>query len=263
MDMSGLKSTIVQHHQSQMKKIVFTTLLLFQIVLLFAQAQIQTKVYKWSSGKTAMFDGDGAIFSKQVLKGHAIAGGKKLKFNTGANGDELFFIIKYGPVHVVLNGVAHDLDKGSVVLLLPGDDLVFQNKRKDDIEIYEMQLSAETPDFARGKAGGPSFVMDWFDMTFKPHDRGGSRQLFDRKIVMSNRFDIHITTLNPGLSSHPPHTHKTEEIILMIDGEGEMVLGESKQRIVTGDAAWVESNIPHNITNTGKRPAVYYAIQWN
>lgn len=262
-NISELQSNIVLHHQRKMKKIIVITVFLFQTVLLFAQSQIQTKVYKWSSGKTAMFEGAGAIFSKQVLNGHAIAGGKKIKFNTGANGDELFFIIKYGPVHVVLNGVAHDLEKGSVVFLLPGDDLVFQNKRKDDVEIYEMQLSAEIPDHVRGKAAGPSFVMDWFDMTFKPHERGGVRQLFDRKIVMSNRFDIHITTLNPGLSSHLPHTHKTEEIILMIDGEGEMVLGESKQRIVTGDAAWVESSIPHNITNTGKRPAVYFAIQWN
>jgi len=204
-----------------------------------------------------------AIFSKQVLKGHAINGGKKLKFNTGAGGDELFFIIKYGPVHVELNGVSHDLDKGSVVFLLPGDDVVFQNKRKDDVEIYEMQMASTNPDLTRGKSAGPSFVMDWFDMNFKPHDRGGVRQLFDRKIVMSPRFDIHITTLNPGLSSHPPHTHKTEEIILMIDGEGEMVLGTSKQKIITGDAAWVESNIPHNITNIAKRPAVYFAIQWN
>jgi (S)-ureidoglycine aminohydrolase len=80
---------------------------------------------------------------------------------------------------------------------------------------------------------------------------------------MTNRFDIHITSLNPGISSHPPHTHANEEIILMIDGEGEMILGEKKQHITTGDAAWVESMIPHNITNVAKRPAVYFAIQWN
>lgn len=246
-----------------MKKIIVTTILLFQCIIMLAQEQIQTNVYKWNTGKAPMFAGAGIIFSKQVLKGHSIAGGKKLKFNTGANGDELFFIIKYGPVHVELNGVQHDLDKGSVVFLLPGDEVVFQNKRKDDVEIYEMQMASTSPDPARGKAAGPSFVMDWYDMNFKPHDRGAVRQLFDRKIVMSNRFDIHITTLNPGLSSHPPHTHKTEEIILMIDGEGEMVLGTSKQKIITGDAAWVESNIPHNITNTAKRPAVYFAIQWN
>ena len=178
--MNGLQSKIVQHQQSQMKKIIISTVLLFQTVLLFAQSQIQTKVYKWGSGKTAMFDGAGAIFSKQVLKGHSIVGGKKLKFNTGESGDELFFIIKYGPVHVVLNGVPHDLDKGSVVFLLPGDDVLFHNKRKDDVEIYEMKMASTQPDLARGKAAGPSFVMDWFDMNFKPHERCGVRQLFDR-----------------------------------------------------------------------------------
>ena len=40
-------------------------------------------------------------------------------------------------------------------------------------------------------------------------------------------------------------------------------ISDAKEKIITGDAAWVESNIPHNITNIGKRPAVYFAIQWN
>ena len=199
--MAALQSNFIHHYQSQMRKIIFTTVLLVQTVLLFAQAQIQTKVYKWGSGKTPMFDGAGAIFSKQVLKGHAIAGGKKLKFNTGANGDELFFIIKYGPVHIELNGVQHNLDKGSIVFLLPGDEVVFQNKRKDDVEIYEMQMASTSPDLVRGKAAGPSFVMDWFDMNFKPHDRGGVRQLFDRKIVMSPRGRVPKVELVTGVKS--------------------------------------------------------------
>jgi (S)-ureidoglycine aminohydrolase len=78
-----------------------------------------------------------------------------------------------------------------------------------------------------------------------------------------NRFDIHITTLNPGLKSHDPHTHVNEEIILMIDGVGEMQLGDKKSTITNGGAAWVESLIPHNITNIANRPATYFAIQWN
>ncbi len=236
---------------------------LFISLNLAAQAPIATHVYKWSSAGESMFDGSGAILSKQTLTGYSLRAGKKLRFNTGAQGAELFFIIKYGPVQVILNGNSHLLDKGSVVFLLPGDEVVFSNTRKDPVEIYAMPMVSATPDVKRGRDAGASFVMDWFDMVYKAHDRGGVRQLFDRKTVMNNRFDIHITSLNPGLSSHAPHTHKNEEIILMIDGEGEMVLGQAKEKIVTGDAAWVESNIPHNITNTGKRPAVYFAIQWN
>ena len=230
---------------------------------LAAQSPIATHVYKWSNDGKTMFDGSGAVLNKQSLTGHQLRAGKKLRFNTGAGGAEMFFIIKYGPVKVQLNGTETLLDKGSVVFLLPGDEVVFVNPRRDPVEIYAMNMSSASPDVARGNAAGASFVMDWFDMTYRAHDRGGVRQLFDRKTIMTNRFDIHITSLNPGLNSHAPHTHKNEEIILMIDGEGEMVLGNAKEKIITGDAAWVESNIPHNITNIGKRPAVYFAIQWN
>lgn len=256
-----------------MKKFFFSLLM---SVLTFSSVtlaqQLPTKVNVWESpdlvktktGVTrTLFMGSGAVLSRHVLMGHTIRSGKSMRFNSGMLGDELFFIIKYGPVHVKLNGSEKVLDKGSVVFLLPGDEVVFTNKRKDDVELYEMRMRSTIPDAERGRAAGPSFLMDWFDMNYRAHDKGGVRQLFDRKTVMNNRFDIHITSLNPGLSSHAPHTHKNEEIILMVDGEGVMVLGEEKQKIVTGDAAWVESMIPHNITNTGKRPAVYFAIQWN
>ena len=244
-------------------KSIFAAVCLFISINLAAQSPIATHVYPWSSDGKLIFDGSGSVLNKQSLSGHQLRSGKKLRFNTSRAGAEMFFIIKYGPVSVVLNGAESLLDKGSVVFLLPGDEVIFRNPRKDPVEIYAMSMSSSVPDYTRGKSAGPSFVMNWFDMTYKPHDKGGVRQLFDRKTVMMNRFDIHITSLNPGLNSHAPHTHKNEEIILMIDGEGEMVLGNAKEKIVTGEAAWVESNIPHNITNTGKRPAVYFAIQWN
>jgi len=245
-----------------MRYAILFSICMYFIQFVFAQNQIQTSVYGWEPNET-MFKGAGAVLSHQELKGHVLRGGKKLKFNSGVNGPELFFIVKEGPVRVSLKGSSYDLDKGSVVFVLPGDEVQFQNTRKDDIEFYEMQMDASSRNSARGVEAGGSFVINWYDMVFKPHDRGGVRQLFDRKTITMNRFDIHITSLNPGLKSHEPHTHKNEEIILMIDGDGEMVLGSERQRITTGEAAWVESNIPHNITNVGKRPAVYFAIQWN
>ena len=41
-----------------------------------------------------------------------------------------------------------------------------------------------------------------YDMVYKPNDKGGVRQLFDRPTTMLSRFDIHITSLDPGISSH-------------------------------------------------------------
>ena len=108
---------------------------------------------------------------------------------------ELFFIIKEGPVQVEINGDKSILDKGSVIFLLPGDRASFFNDHKDPVEIYEMQMQSASPDVQRGKSAGPSFVIDWNDMFYKAHERGGVRQLFDRKTVHTNRFDIHITSL--------------------------------------------------------------------
>lgn len=210
-----------------------------------------------------LFDGSGKILSQHTLKTYSINGKKKLGFHELENGDELFFIIKSGPVNVTLNNHIQALDKGSVVFVLPGDNVEFTNTHLDPVEIYAMTVRSSTPDQVRGRNAGNSFMMNWFDMVYKPHDKGGVRQLFDRKTIMLNRFDIHITSLNPATSSHPAHTHMNEEIILMLDGEGEMILGDKKQKITTGDAAWVESMIPHNFTNTASRPAVYFAIQWN
>ena len=239
---------------------LFVFITCFQVS--FSQSLVETAVYDWNPSGTIL-NGSGAVLSSQQLSGHTIRGGKRRVFQSASNGPELFFIIKYGPVDVMLNGATRRLDKGSVVFVLPGDEVAFRNPRKDDVEIYEMRMTASDRDESRGKNAGPSFMMDWFDLTFRAHERGGVRQLFDRKTVTMQRFDIHITQLNPGLSSHPPHTHQNEEIILMIDGEGEMILGSKPHRIVTGQTAWVASMLPHNITNIGKRPALYFAIQWN
>lgn len=245
-----------------MRYISLIILSMFCYRLAYAQSDILSSVYAWQSNATIL-QGSGAVFSDQQLNGHTIRSGKRLVFNTGSGGPELFFIIKQGPVEVTLSGEKRMLDKGSVVFVLPGDEVVLRNPRRDEVEIYEMRMHATNRDDARGRTAGPSFMMDWYDMSFKAHDKGGVRQLFDRKTVTMQRFDIHITQLNPGLSSHPPHTHKNEEIILMIDGEGEMTLGDTKHGILTGGTAWVASMLPHNITNTGKRPALYFAIQWN
>lgn len=180
------------------------------------------------------------------------------------DGSERFFIIKKGLVSVTLGATAYVIGKGSVVVLLPGDELGLVNRGESPAEFYEMAYASKAGvDLERGKMAGASFVMNWSDMVFKAHDKGGIRQLFDRKTAMFSRFDIHITTLNPGLSSHAPHTHKNEEIILMVDGDGEMLVNGRPVRCDTGDAVYVDSMVPHNLTNIGKVPSTYFAIQWN
>jgi (S)-ureidoglycine aminohydrolase len=217
--------------------------------------------YPWKKDGT-IFKGSGAVLKYHELKGQAMMPGD-MKFYQ-ADRMERFFIVKKGPVEVVLDKKKYTVDKGSVIFVLPGDKIAFSTDGRNNVEFYEMIYSSiQKPDSLRGRQAGASFVMNWNDMEFKPHDKGGVRQLFDRKTAMLNRFDIHVTTLNPGLKSHEPHTHQNEEIILMLDGDAQMTVNTGTVRCVTGDAVYVASMVSHNLINTGKNPATYFAIQWN
>ncbi len=226
------------------------------------QSALQTDVYPWNpSGK--MFQGSGSVLGRHSLSGHVIPPGGNYRLRSTDTGPERLIIVWEGVVEAMVGGTLRRLDRASVVFLLPGDTLTLRNPGAAPALLHLMELRSDRPDPLRGKAAGPSFAIASEEMRYRAHDRGGVRQLFDRPTVHLSRFDIHITTLNPRLSSHAPHTHRNEEIILMLDGEGEMVHGDQRRRIVAGQAAWVGSMVPHNITNTGDRPAVYYAIQWN
>jgi (S)-ureidoglycine aminohydrolase len=244
-----------------MKKIIAWACLLFSLNSV-AQPPIETHVYPWDpSGE--MFRGGGAALREQKLSGHVIAPGGNYRLPSPENGPERLVIVWEGVVEADLAGKVRRLDRASVLFLLPGDALILRNPGTIPASVHVMEMRSERSDPVRGRSAGPSFAIASEEMPYRSHDRGGVRQLFDRPTVHLSRFDIHITTLNPRLSSHAPHTHRNEEIILMLEGEGEMVHGSERRRIVAGGAAWVGSMVPHNITNTGDRPAVYYAIQWN
>jgi (S)-ureidoglycine aminohydrolase len=79
---------------------------------------------------------------------------------------------------------------------------------------------------------------------------------------MMKRLEIHVTTLNAGLKSHEPHTHRAEEIVLMIEGNTEMQIGESFCKGKEGSIFFLGSNISHAIRNEGTKPCTYFAIQF-
>lgn len=243
--------------------------------LSFAQVTpLVSKVYTWNGSKIGppgpnsieknIFSGSGGKLSTHSLKAVILPEGKNLRYAADTSAPERFFVVKKGPVTVSLLQQQYILGRGSVIVLLPGDALGIANKGDSDAEFYEMDFrSIATPDAERGRKAGPSFVMNWNDMVFKPTDKGGVRQLFDRQTTMLNRFDIHVTQLNPGLKSHDPHTHANEEIILMLDGNAEMQIGTDHQKANPGDVVLLNTMVLHNLTNVGTTPCLYFAIQWN
>ena len=52
----------------------------------------------------------------------------------------------------------------------------------------------------------------------------------------------------------PCHDHTQEEVYFIIEGSGEVCLGEERRAVTTGQAVYIPPGIFHQLTNTGDRP---------
>ncbi len=68
-----------------------------------------------------------------------------------------------------------------------------------------------------------------------------------------------ITTFAPG-SSNTTHYHNAEESVIVIEGEGVMVIGGEEHHVKPNDAAFITPGTHHRIMNTGDGP---FRIAWS
>ncbi len=257
-------------NQINSSAIIFIALLLFSIASFSQSKSLDSKVYTWDSATITnkkfatrtLFEGANLLLTKHSIYNNQLNRGISISYKKIANVERLI-MVQSGVLTVNLKGVTKDLVKGSVVFLLAEDEMEIANNSTAGAAFYVMQYQSKTASSNPNKKLSSSFILDWKDIVFKAHDKGGVRQYFDIQSPLLNRFDIHVTTLNPGFKSHDPHTHKNEEIILMLDGNGEMQIGDSHQKSNAGDAVFLNSMVLHNITNVGTVPCLYFAIQWN
>lgn len=213
--------------------------------------------------KSVIFKGEGDVLKIQEMNLLRIRGHKKINCLVPRD-CEHFYILKKGALLIKMAGKERDFSEGSMLTVLPAERIILKNTSQDEVEIYEMTYLSKAPmNKERGTSAGGSFLVPWESGVFKATAKGGGRQFFDRPTAMLNRFDIHVTTLNVGQQSHDPHTHINEEIILMIEGQAEERIGDSRERAKAGDVIRLGSKVLHNITNVGDKPCTYYAIQWN
>src|ERR1700735_1648637 len=104
--------------------------------------------------------------------------------------------------------------------------------------------------------------VDWDSLVPSPTPKGELRHVFDNPTVAMDKLEVHITTLNPGMESHPVHRHPWEEILLVKDGDFEVSVNGRKQHAGPGAMVFLASNDPHNARNVGDKPATYYVINF-
>src|SRR5688572_5890373 len=76
-----------------------------------------------------------------------------------------------------------------------------------------------------------SSVFDWEKTVVKPTPVGSRRDIADQPTATLERFECHITTLNPGKASHVPHQHAQEEFIILKEGTLDVGINGTVQRV--------------------------------
>ena len=107
-----------------------------------------------------------------------------------------------------------------------------------------------------------STVFDWTTLEAKTTQTGARRDVMRAPTPTLDELEMHITTLNVGQVSHPPHQHPEEELLIVKEGTVETLQNGKASRLGPGSIIFHSSNDLHNIRNIGTTPATYHVIQW-
>jgi mannose-6-phosphate isomerase-like protein (cupin superfamily)/quercetin dioxygenase-like cupin family protein len=98
---------------------------------------------------------------------------------------------------------------------------------------------------------------------FKPHP------LFRGPTPNLRLMSCHVSVLDPGKEPHPPHQHVEEEILIVLDGDADLVFADATAPGVTtphrasaGMFAYYPAGFLHTIRNPSSAPVTYLMFKW-
>ena len=72
--------------------------------------------------------------------------------------------------------------------------------------------------------------------------------------IRAEHFCMGVAVLDPMGGQVPWHNHAQEEIYFILEGEGEICVGEDRRLIAAGQAVFIPPDEFHQLTNTGEHP---------
>jgi len=107
-----------------------------------------------------------------------------------------------------------------------------------------------------------SVAVEWNDIPVKQEEVRAVRQFFRAPTATLNELELHVTTLPAGATSHAPHKHPNEELVIVKEGAVEVLVDGQLKRVGSGSVVFNASNQMHSLRNVGNGPATYHVINW-
>lgn len=253
-------------------KIFLAAFILLSKNLIAQTDSLLPAVYSWNKLEVKQED---SRLRRQILQGHTTSLSKlEIHSSTIEAGraphpphthtdEEELAIIKEGYLKITINNNSKIMGPGSVAMMMPGDEHGFYNVGTSPATYYIFKFKAKKPviaDSIKGKVS--SFWLDWEERDTTETGKGYRRNFFNQATSQLAQMEMHTTALNAGLDSHAPHQHIQEEIVLILRGKVEMILGNQTIPAGPGDIIFIPSNVSHALKNTGNEQCEYFAFQW-
>jgi (S)-ureidoglycine aminohydrolase len=255
-----------------MKTTIFILLSIAMFIVNKPNTQVPSAVYSWNNFKVKKQE---TRESRQIFEGHTthleyfeshattlFPGEMPHGSHTHSDDDELI-LVREGTIKITTEKTSKVLGPGGIALILPGEEHGLENIGDEKATYYIMKFRSKKPmDILRSNEAGGSIFVDRSELEFIGKENKGRWNYFDRPTASCSDFEMHATQLQARVMSHPPHTHETEEILLMLQGDAIMHIDGVDYQTSAGDVIFLDSMVPHGITNAGDTPCEYFAFQW-
>lgn len=107
-----------------------------------------------------------------------------------------------------------------------------------------------------------SIAIDWHSVPVEQEEVRAVRQFIQAPTATLGELELHVTTLQAGTTSHAPHKHANEELIIIKEGTVEVLVDGQTKRVGPGSVVFNASNQMHSLRNVGSGPSTYHVINW-
>ena len=107
-----------------------------------------------------------------------------------------------------------------------------------------------------------SATFDWDSFKVTPNEFGSQRQILRAPTATLDELEMHVTTLLPGKTSHEPHRHANEELVIIREGTVETFANNTWKTVGSGSVIFNASNELHGVRNVSQAPVTYHVVNW-
>src|SRR5215510_14629513 len=135
-------------------------------------------------------------------------------------------------------------------------------RRDVGVAVFSVTAACGVAALAQQRNPLPSSAFDWTTLTAQETAYGSTRSVVRAPTATLDELEMHVTTLNAGQTSHAPHQHPNEELIIIREGTVEALVHGEWRKLGPGSIIFQASNELHGIRNVGAGPATYHVVNW-